>query len=441
MNSKQTESIDYLIIGAGIHGLSTALNLAQNTQGKSIVILDKTKPGDGATGIACGVVRNNYYQPAMRRLMAHSVDMWERYADQLHYNAVGYMQISHEGMRSDVTEIYEQQKDIGYESVFIEGEKDSTNYMKGLFDDWQAQGITSVLHEKRGGFAHNTLSVDGLVKMVEDLGVRIMRQTEVLGMTTSSSSRVITQVETTQGVFHPGEVIIAPGPWIKNFWAMLDLPMEIEIKGKDGQLHKRKMWHYWMLQEGVLEVDPAMLRTNDGKVPPVIHVDSDVPLKSDMTGEVLHPDPWGIYYKPDNHFGGVQGGFAPYPITDEEDVKVDPYGKYSKDYLVTESFIQTWCSALAFCQKRFEGLTPKYRREPSGGVGCLTPDSFPIFDRFNENVYIIADANHGYKMLGVGALVAQELLGKPSELLEPFRFNRYKQGKLHPLSNSPFPWS
>ena len=35
-------------------------------------------------------------------------------------------------------------------------------YMKGLFDDWQAQGITSVLHEKLGGYANNMASLTGL---------------------------------------------------------------------------------------------------------------------------------------------------------------------------------------------------------------------------------------------------------------------------------------
>ena len=28
-----------------------------------------------------------------------------------------------------------------------------------------------------------------------------------------------------------------------------------------------------------------------------------------------------------------------------------------------------------------------------------------------------------------------------SDLLKPFRFNRYEKGELHPTSNSPFPWS
>ena len=49
-----------------------------------------------------------------------------------------------------------------------------------------------------------------------------------------------------------------------------------------------------------------------------------------------------------------------------------------------------------------------YRHEPSGGIGCFTPDSFPVFDRFRENVHVIADSNHGYKMLGVDAVLGQE---------------------------------
>jgi hypothetical protein len=54
---------------------------------------------------------------------------------------------------------------------------------------------------------------------------------------------------------------------------------------------------------------------------------------------------------------------------------------------------------------------------------------------------VIADSNHGYKMIGVGALVARELLGEQQPLLAPFRFSRYRTGNLHPTSNSPFPWS
>ena len=107
----------YAIVGAGIHGLSTAYHLAVRLKetgrgsGKDILVVDKTAIAAGASGIACGVVRNNYYQPAMRELMAHSVvGLGERPQGVFSYHPVGYMQISPELMHEQVGTIYEQQK-------------------------------------------------------------------------------------------------------------------------------------------------------------------------------------------------------------------------------------------------------------------------------------------------------------------------------------------
>ncbi|HEY5597378.1 MAG TPA: FAD-dependent oxidoreductase, partial [Kiloniellales bacterium] len=61
----------YVIVGAGVHGLSTAWHLAERLRaggrgdGTDILVIDKTGIAAGASGIACGVVRNNYFQPAM----------------------------------------------------------------------------------------------------------------------------------------------------------------------------------------------------------------------------------------------------------------------------------------------------------------------------------------------------------------------------------------
>ena len=97
-----------VIIGAGIHGLSTAWHLSQKYKNENdVVVLEKATVAAGASGIACGVVRNNYFQPAMRELMAHSVKIWESDPKKFSYHPVGYMQISPESMRKDVTTIYE----------------------------------------------------------------------------------------------------------------------------------------------------------------------------------------------------------------------------------------------------------------------------------------------------------------------------------------------
>jgi len=164
-------SIPYIVIGAGIHGLSTAWNLAKRLPGggEDVLVIDKHGMASGASGIACGVIRNNYYQPAMRELMAHSVRIWESDPKAFSYHPVGYMQISCEAMRSDVAQIAREQQEIGYESVFVDGARDSLKYMRDLLDDWQARGITSVLHEKKGGYANNTASVYGLAGKAEAL--------------------------------------------------------------------------------------------------------------------------------------------------------------------------------------------------------------------------------------------------------------------------------
>jgi methylglutamate dehydrogenase subunit A len=441
------EHVRYVVIGAGIHGLSTAWHLARRLRatgagdGSDVLVLDKTGVAAGASGVACGVVRNNYFQPAMRELMAHSVDVWESDPEAFAYHGVGYLQIAPAAMRADVEQIYAEQQAIGYDSQLVVGEAPCRAYLTGMFSDWQAPGISVVLHEKRGGYANNVASLTGLAAKAEAAGVAIRAGVRVTGLAVDNGA--LTAVQTDRGNIGCDQLVVAVGPWIRNLWAMLDLPDRIAVTGPDGTVHPdHPMWTYWALQEGTLAVDPHEFRDNAGRQPPVLHVDSDQPLLDDIDGSLITDEMWGIYYKPDFSFGGVQGGAAPLRVdTPTERVAIDPYGPRSPEFVVGEDFVRMWTSALAHCHQRFEGKRPLYRREPSGGLGAFTPDSFPIFDTFQQNAYVIADSNHGYKMLGVGDLVAGELLGEPSTLLEPFRFARYRTGRLHPVSNSPFPWS
>ena len=443
------KEVQYLIVGAGIHGLSTAWRIAERLISKGetvedkVIVIDKSGIAAGASGIACGVVRNNYFQPAMRNLMAHSVGVWESDPQAFSYHPVGYLQISCDSMRQDVSQIFSEQQSIGYESVFIEGEQKSEQYMKNIFADWQAKGITSVLHEKKGGYANNTKSIYGLAKKAEQLGVRIISGIEVKEIKSESASKSIKSVVTNKGTISCNHLIVGAGPWVRDFWNMLDLPKAITLKDLSGVSHDNvDMWRFWQLEEGVLQVEPELLKTNDGEMPPVIHVDTDAPLISDVDGSVITEEMWGIYYKPDWHFGGIQGGASPYKVkTPVDKVAIDPYGPSSPEFVSGGEFAHMWVSALAHCHKRFEGMMPKYHNEPSGGIGCFTPDSFPVFDCFFDNATIIADSNHGYKMLGVGRLIADEVMGEKQDLLEPFRFERFEKGNLHPISNSPFPWS
>jgi methylglutamate dehydrogenase subunit A len=432
----------YVIVGAGMHGLSTAWHLAKELKargkgsGEDIVVLDKTAPGAGASGIACGVVRNFYFQPAMGEVMRVSVEVWEENAEAFHYHGVGYMAIVGAVQDRDLQVIYQRQQQSGYRSDLITGEQAVLKYMRGLFPDWQARGLTTCLHEKQGGFAFNIASVMGLLAKAESEGVSVISGIEVTGFDTKGSS--VTAVRTNQGAIAADQVVVAAGPWIKSLWTMLGLPNTIDICKPNGDMVRDwPMWTYWKLQEGEIRVNPEEYVTADGAYPPVIHVDSSEPLISDKTGQLITDKLWGIYFKRDKQ--GVQGGAVPENLGTE--VHVDPYGPASPHYTVKEDFVDYWTAGLAHCMERFEGCSAAYHRARSGGVGAFTADSFPVFDSMLPNVYVIADSNHGYKMIGVGKEVARVLMGEHSRVLHPFRFARFAEGDLHPVSSSPYPWS
>src|SRR5918992_3402186 len=113
-------SVPVLVVGAGVHGLSTAWHLAQ--RGERVLVVDKTSVAAGASGIACGVIRNNYFQPAMSELMAACVETWESDPETFHYHGSGYIALGDGAQEEDLTTVHERQERIGYESDLILGE-------------------------------------------------------------------------------------------------------------------------------------------------------------------------------------------------------------------------------------------------------------------------------------------------------------------------------
>jgi len=430
MPDRLPTSVPILVIGAGVHGLSTAWHLAH--AGEEPLLLDKTGIGAGASGIACGVIRNNYFQPAMSELMAACVEVWESDPAALHYHGSGYIALGPPAQESDLIAVYQRQQRIGYPSELFLGEEEVAAHMRSLYGDWRASGLTVCLHERAGGYAFNQESMLGLAAKARQAGARIETGVEVMGFELDNSGAV-TRVHTSAGDVTPQQVVIAVGPWIPSLWAMLDLPERIDVRQPDGEvLTDLPMWTYWYLQEGEIAFDPARFVTEDGHSSAVLHVDSDQSLRDD-DGRLITSEPWGVYFKPDRD--SVQGGAQPLRLG--HGIDVDPYPTGT----VEPGFPDMWCAALSHCLGRFERARPKYRQVRSGGAGAFTVDNFPVFDYMRPNVFVAADSNHGYKMIAVGREIARVLGGEHSSLLHPFRFERFATGDLHPVSHSPYPWS
>ena len=217
-------SVKHLVVGAGVHGLSTAWHLAQ--AGEEVLVVDKTGVAAGASGIACGVVRNNYFQPAMSELMAACVEIWESDPEALHYHGSGYVALGPPSQEPDLVEVFERQQRIGYPSELHTGERAVREHMASLYPDWRAPGLTVCLHEHAGGFAFNRESMLGLAAKARAAGAQIVEGVEVTGFE-SDNSGAVTTVRTSAGDVAVEQVVVAVGPWVASLWEMLGLPRQV----------------------------------------------------------------------------------------------------------------------------------------------------------------------------------------------------------------------
>lgn len=438
------ESVKYVIVGAGVHGLSTAWHLAMELEargrgsGRDIVVLDKSGPGAGASGIACGCVRNFYMTEPIHALLRHSVDVWMYDPVAFGFQQVGYVSVGEENQIADYEGIHKSQNSVGYHSDLYVGQ-DARNFLTGIWPDFKTEGIDVAIHERVSGYAGTRQVIKGLTQKCLDHGVRVIGGVEVTEYNVQAGQ--VKSVVTNQGEIKCDLVIWGLGAWTPKHWQMLGKPMTLDCHYPDGTVVKDKdMWIYWRLLEGEVYYEQPYL-TADGMNPPVLHVElMNTPVIDQDSGEEL-ADYLYVYYKNGNERmdrPGLQGGTTPVRLGPE--AVTDPYGHDNDEYQAGVDFADYMCAAMAQTMSRFEGIRSDFRERRNGGIGAFTPDNVPIFDWVNPNVFMIADSNHGFKMLGAGKLVAKCLMGDQVDELRPFSFSRFAEGRTFGSTNSHSPW-
>ena len=142
-----------------------------------------------------------------------------------------------------------------------------------------------------------------------------------------------------------------------------------------------------------------------------------------------------------NEWIGPACRVATIPIRIGPNAVTDPYGHANDEYQAEPAFADYLTAAMGQLMSRFEGSRKNFRERRNGGIGAFTPDNVPIFDFIAPNVYMIADSNHGFKMTGVGKLVAKLIArGEQVPELLPFTYDRFADGKTFGASNSHCPW-
>lgn len=434
------DSATYVIVGAGVHGLSTAWHLAmERGTGEGIVVIDKTGPGAGATGIACGCVRNFYMTEPIHAIIKESVDVWNYDPVLLGFQQVGYVSCGEENQITEYEKIHKSQNSVGYTSDMYAGQ-DARNFLSGVWPDFKHHTIDVALHEKLSGYAGTRQAVDGLAAMCQRHGVEMAAGVEVTGYDVQGGE--VKSVETTAGTIAGDVVILCMGAWIAEHWKMLGRPMHLDVGYQDGSFAANKdMWTYWRLLEGEVYYDGPYY-TADNLNPPIIHIElMNTPVNDPVTGEELDDNVY-VYWKNGTERmerPGIQGGGMPIEIGPE--ANTEPYGHANDEYQAEDVFADYFTASMGMFMSRFEGIRPGFKERRNGGIGAFTPDNIPIMDWILANVYMIADSNHGFKMTGIGKLVAKELEGsRPVSELQPFRFDRFAHGAAYGSGTTRSPW-
>ncbi len=421
----------HVVVGGGVHGLSAAWRLAE--RGAEVLVLEKDRIGSGASGVAGGIVRNYYRSAAITELIVLSVEMFEAEPEAYGFRQVGYIAAVPEAQVADLVAIREQHERAAYESELVVGSADCREYLAFTWPDWEAP-VEAALHERRGGWADAMQTVRHLAARARDAGATIIEGVEVTGFDLGPDG--VRAVETSEGPVECELVVVAPGPWAERFWRMLGQEPEVELL-LDGDRERRPLIAYWKAQEGEFALPGVGLGGRAGYEAPVVHLDQAGPLRSDRDGRELHPGPWGIYLRMGRTGTGVTGGGLPIML---EDPELDPYGPDNPAHAAEPDFAEFFTSGLAAAFARFRGHAPDWQTTLAGGIVAHTPDNYPVCDWVLPNAYAIVDSGHGFKMLALGHLAADDILGGESRL-DPFRLARFERGETHTASQSPYPWT
>ena len=209
-------SYDAVIIGAGVHGLSTAYYLAKNHGVRNVAVLDKSYLGGGGSGRNTAILRSNYLTPEGVRFYDRSVKLYEQLSADLNFNVMfsqrGHMTLAHNDSslrtmrwRAEVNKLQGVDSDvIGPDEV-----KKLAPYLD-TSPETRYPILGALYHPPGGTIRHDAVNW-GYARAADALGVQIHQHTEVTGIDVVSGK--VTGVRTSRGNIATPIVVNCTAGW------------------------------------------------------------------------------------------------------------------------------------------------------------------------------------------------------------------------------------
>ena len=223
------DSYDVVIIGGGVHGLSTAYYLGQMGI-TDVAVLDKDYLGGGASARSTAIIRSNYLTAEAIPFFRESHRLYQGLASELGFNLLfdemGRLDIGHSEssvywlrLRAEFNQL------LSVDSRII-GPAEIKELVPPIdLREGKPLPIMAALYHPPAGVVRHDAVVWGLARGADRAGVELHPFTEVTGITRENGR--VTGVETPSGRIGAGVVVSATAGWTSTITAMVDLDVPI----------------------------------------------------------------------------------------------------------------------------------------------------------------------------------------------------------------------
>ena len=372
---------DVVIVGGGVHGLSTAYYLGKLGI-KRVAVLDRAYLGGGASARSTAIIRANYLTAEAIPFFRESLKLYERLSQELSFNLLfdqmGRLDIGHSessvywlNFRAEFNQL------LGVDSRLIgPGEIKELVPPIDLRAGKQLPIEAALYHPPAGVIRHDAV-VWGYARGADRHGVELHPFTEVVGIRRENGR--VTGVETSAGHVSAGAVVSATAGWSSIVAAMAGIELPIVT---------------YPLQACVTE-----------------------PLKPFIHTTISSADLHVYVYQTDRGELVIGGAVDPYPT----------YSQRSTLNMLEELAVNTL------------QLLPSLRgvkvMRQWAGLCDMTPDYAPIIGRVDGLDGFILNCGWGtwgFKAAPISGKCTAELIatGKTPELIRHFDLNRFAEGRL-----------
>lgn len=215
---------DFIIIGGGVIGCSTAYNLAKGGA-KNVVLLERGELASGGTAKSCAIVRTHYSIETNLNHAVESLRVFSHFDDLIGGDAgwqrTGYIILGPEAHREPMLQVFARQNARGIDTRVLSPEEAAEMHPLLYYGDAEVIG-----YDTQAGYAAPYLTTTSYANRAKELGVDIRTGTAVTGLSLAGGMK---SVETSAGRFHSPVVILAAGPWTNALTrpAGLEFPYEI----------------------------------------------------------------------------------------------------------------------------------------------------------------------------------------------------------------------